>query len=141
MTRRKVDPTKILQYHSKGMTDEQLAEKFKCGVPTIKRYRRYLHLPKNTNHILPNIFTKEESDKIQGMYDKGWSDIKIVKRLHKQGVDVSLGGVQYWIKIKAQTDNITTEDYLSIKSEDSLFCNTEFLESYFKKPLSKKDCV
>ena len=75
------------------------------------------------------------------MYDKGWSDIKIVKRLHKQGVDVSLRSVQYWIKIKAQNDNITTEDYLSIKSEESLFCNTEFLENYFKKPLSKKECV
>ena len=30
MTRIKVDPTNLLQYHSKGMTDEQLAEKFKC---------------------------------------------------------------------------------------------------------------
>jgi len=85
---------------------------------------------------------KEFSDLILSYYDKGYSDIKIVKRMHKDGIDVSLSIIKHWRKINklAEANKRIIEPH-EVKGEESLFCNTEFLENYFKKPLSKKECV
>lgn len=137
-----ISPYLLLKLHSKGMDDFQIAEHLNCTPGTIIRKRRLLGLPNITHNYQSAHLQKEFSDLILSYYDKGYSDIKIVKRMHKDGIDVSLSIIKHWRKInKLPEANKKIIEPHEVKGEESLFCNTEFLESYFKKPLSKKECV
>lgn len=94
-------------------------------------------MPKNDTEKLPWYFKKEISDTIQYYYDKGFSDIKIVKQMRRnEEIEIRESNVIHWRKIKKllEANNQTLEN-MDLKGEDSLFCDTEFLESFIGKKL------
>lgn len=129
----------IVSYlHSHGLNDTQMAEICNCKESWIRMLRRRLYLPKNDYFV----FSKEENECMQEMYDLGWTDEKIVKRMHKEGFNISMKSIQYWRKTKRYAyANRHPPEYEKIISEDSLFCDTKFLEKFFGKTLDKKECT
>jgi hypothetical protein len=139
--RNKIDLDELLLLHSQGLTDKQIADSLKCSPVTIENKRNILRLPNNENSWINNYIPAETVDKIKSYYDKGWSDVKIVKRMHKDGINIKLTSVKYWRRInKLPEGNKRILESTDVKGKDSIFCDGKFLESILNKPLRTEEC-
>jgi hypothetical protein len=138
----KINEEELIKLHSKGMGDKDLAEIFDCTVGTISKYRAIYNLPKNDTEKLPWYFEKVTSDIIQSYYIEGFNDITIVKRMRRYNdIKINLSHIKHWRKIKKLPEaNNKKPENMDLKGEDSLYCDTNFLESYMGRKLDNKEC-
>jgi hypothetical protein len=80
---------------------------------------------------------EEKKDSIAELYFEGYSDYKI-----GQTLNIPVHAVNRWrVQNKLPVASITAQDKIvPLGEEDSLYCDTEFLEKLFNKKLKKGEC-
>lgn len=93
------------------------------------------------------LFPKDIETKLLKLYEDGYTS----RQMYSDGLMIgdkilTYKEIKHWHRINKLRPNTKRKSFiksfkLDYKGEDSLFCDTEFLESFFKKPIKKtKEC-
>jgi uncharacterized protein YjcR len=136
--RKYCDYSKCMDLYQRGYNDVQIASELGLAKNTVGIWRKRNGLPSH-NAIQISVIDRvieELKDTIADLYFKGYSDYKIGKTLN-----IPVHTVNRWrVQNKLPVSSITSQDKIApLGEEDSLYCDTEFLEKFFNKKLKKKE--
>lgn len=132
------DYKKCMELYLRGYNDVQIASELGIVKETVGIWRKRNGLPTQNAIQISEIerVIEEIEDVISELYFEGYSDYKIGKILN-----ISVHVVNRWrLKNKLPVASITSQDRVTpLGEEDSLYCDTDFLEKFFNKKLKKKE--
>jgi uncharacterized protein YjcR len=136
--RKYCDYSKCMDLYLKGYSDVQIASELGISKNTVGIWRKRNGLPTQNAIQMSGIerIVEEKEDTIIKLYFEGYSDYKIGHTLN-----IPVNAVNKWrFRNKLPVASITSQDKITpLGEEDSLYCDTEFLEKFFNKKLKKKD--
>lgn len=128
---------KLAEYIENGLTARQVAEIYKVNIATVFAYTK----KHNLNFVNKQIF---DLGKLRELSEQGFSDAEIAKILGCSDSNTTKWRCRLGLpsaktkkfNMRLRRREIVSEDHQPpVKSEESLYCSTEFLESYFGKKL------
>jgi len=136
--RKYFDYGKFMELYQKGYNDVQIASELGFTKETVGTWRRRNKLPTQKEKRLAKIdrIIEEKEDIITELYFKGYADCKI-----GQILKIPINIVVRWrVQNKLPVASITVQDKIvPLGEENSLYCDTEFLESFFNKKFKERE--
>jgi hypothetical protein len=128
-----------MELYRRGFNDSQIAQKIGVPVSTILSWRKQRGLTVH-NVIKASKYDgilEEFGDQIAELYLNGYPDYAMSKAL-----DIPQAAIERWrYRNKLPCASIGShEDSAPLKGEDSLYCDTDFLEKFVGKKLNRKGC-
>lgn len=134
------DDTKYWDLYQQGYNDLQIAKKVGLTQGGIFLWRKRNGLPpQNMRASKVDKIVKEMSDSITELYSQGYSDLRISRELN-----IPTYAVERW-RVREELPEALFDskevDYAvaPLRDEESLYCDTEFLENFLNKKLERKD--
>jgi uncharacterized protein YjcR len=135
--RKYCDYSKCMELYLKGYNDVQIASELGISKSTVGIWRKRNGLLTQNAIQVSGIerIIEEIEDIIVNLYFKGYSDYKI-----GQILNIPVNAINSWrLRNKLPVASITSQDKITpLGEEDSLYCDTEFLEKFCNKKLKKK---
>jgi uncharacterized protein YjcR len=136
--RKYCDYGRCMELYEKGFNDVQIASELGIAKTTVGIWRKRNELPTQNTVQISGIekVVEEIEDIITKLYFEGYSDYKI-----GQILNIPVNAVNRWrVRNKLPVASITSQDKIApLGEENSLYCDTEFLEKFFNKKLKKKE--
>ncbi len=136
--RKYCDYDKCMELYQRGYNDVQIASELRLAKNTVGIWRKRNGLPtQNAVQISGTDRVIEElEDIIAELYFEGYSDYKI-----GQNLNIPVHTVNRWrVQNKLPVASITAQDKITpLGEDDSLYCDTEFLEKFLNKKLKKRE--
>lgn len=136
--RKYCDYGKCMELYQRGYNDVQIASELGIAKETVGVWRKRNGLSTQNAIQASGIdrVIEEMEDAISELYFEGYSDYKIGKILN-----IPVNTVNRWrVKNKLPVASITSQEKVTpLGEEDSLYCDTEFLERFFNKKLKKRE--
>lgn len=136
---RPCDDTKYWDLYQKGYNDHQIAQKVGLTQEGIFLWRKRNGLPpQNLRTSKVDGVIKEMGENITKLYSQGYSDLRISREL-----SIPAYAVEKWRernKLPEVLIGSKEVDYAvtPLRDEESLYCDTEFLEKFLNKKLERK---
>lgn len=126
-----------MELYKRGFNDSQIAQKIGVPVSTILSWRKQRGLTVQ-NVIKPSKYDgilDEFSDQIEELYLDGYPDNAMAKAL-----DIPQAAIERWrYRNRLPCASIGAHKHSTpLKGEDSLYCDTDFLEKFVGKKLNRK---
>lgn len=136
--RRYCDHNKCMELYQRGYNDVQIASELGLAKNTVGIWRKRNGLPTQNEIQISGIDRVIEKIEyiIAELYFEGYSDYKI-----GQILNIPVHTVNRWrVQNKLPVASITAQDKIApLGEDDSLYCDTEFLEKYLNKKLKKRE--